>query len=52
MDTLNQKHIETLDEVIDVLHTSGYNYTSLKARLEDLKAEILESQKRELDKSE
>lgn len=51
MDTLNKKHIDTIDEVIEVLHTSGYNYTSLKNRLEQLKAEILEQQKRETQNS-
>lgn len=52
MDTFKQRHIDTIDEAIEVLHTSGYNYTSLKARLEDLKAEILERQKQETAKSE
>lgn len=51
MDTNTKKHIDTLDEVIEVLHQSDYNYTSLKRRLTELKAEILELQKQETDKS-
>lgn len=50
MDTFKQRHIDTIDEAIEVLHTSGYNHTSLKFRLEQIKAKMLESQKRELEK--
>ena len=52
MDTFKQRHIDTIDEAIEVLHTSGYNFTSLKFRLEQIKAKMLESQKRETAKSE
>ena len=36
MDTLEKQHIKTIEEAIEVLHTSGYNYTSLKDKLNKL----------------
>lgn len=41
--TNNTEHVNTINEVIEVLHTSGWNHTSLKGRLEELKNDVLET---------
>lgn len=36
MKSLEKEHIETVEEAIQILHTSGYNHHSLKSRLNRL----------------
>lgn len=51
MDSRLQKHIETLKEVFEVLHTSDYNHTDLKYRL-NLLIDYLQANQRQKEEEE
>ena len=48
MDTQLQKHIETVKEAFEILHTSGYNHTELKYRLNLLIDYLQEKERQKL----
>lgn len=50
MDTQLKNHIETLKEVFEVLHTSDYNHTDLKYRLNLLIDYLQTNRQQELER--